>query len=213
MSAADFLLSPEVQKILQTVFSEPTGQFSVEVLSKKTKLAATDVTRTLEHLVKNHILNLRSTDDDEVTLVSVNTSFVFYAELRRIALKSFAAAEPIRKMLRRKFKASVVRAFLLGEDDAANVELLVVHGELVPDQSAMSAACRQLSSAIGRHLKVHVISHGTYESLSARDALGARLAAPSAFEIIVPGDTRAELPNGHEGPLQAAWKRLTALAR
>lgn len=213
MSAADFLLSPEVQKLLQTVLSEPTKQFSVDALSKKTKLVTTDVTRTLEHLVESGIFKRHSTGTDEVDLVSVNTSFIFYAELRRIALKSFAAAEPIRKMLRSKFKASVVRAFLLGEDDAGNVELLVVHGELVPDQSDMIAACRHLSASIGRHLKVHVISHSKYASLTPRDALGEKLAGYSAFEIIGQRDTRAKLPSEREGLLEGARRRLAALTR
>lgn len=213
MSAADFLLSPEVQKLLTTVLSEPTKQFSVDALSKKAKLVTTDVTRTLEHLVESGILKRHSTGTDEVDLVGLNTSFIFYAELRRIALKSFAAAEPIRKMLRGKFKESVLRAFLLGEDDVGNVELLVVHGELVPDQSDMSAACRRLSASIGRHLNVHVISHYKYASLSPRDALGAKLAGPTTFEIIGQGDTKAKLPSGREGLLEVARKRLAALTR
>lgn len=213
MSAADFLLSPEVQKLLQTVLSEPTKQFSVDALSKKTKLVTTDVTGTLEHLVESGILKRHSTGTDEVDLVSVNTSFIFYAELRRIALKSFAAAEPIRKMLRSKFKASVLHVYVLQEDDEANVELLVVHGELVPDQSEMAAACRRLSTSIGRHLTVHVISHSKYLSLTPRDALGAKLLAQSAFEIIGEGGTKAKAPAQRQGLLQSARRRLASLAR
>lgn len=213
MSSADFLLSPEVQKLLQVLFSEPQTHFSADALSKRTKLSAADVTNTLEHLIKSGILTVHGTASDVPEAFSVNTSFIFYAELRRIALKSFAAGEPIRKMLRSKFKASVLRAFLLGEDDAGNVELLVVHGELVPDQSDMSAACRRLSASIGRHLKVHVISDTKYTSLTPRDALRAKLAGPSAFEIICKGDTKAKPQVEREGLLQIARKRLAALTK
>ena len=204
MSAADFLLSPEVQKLLQAFFSEPMNPFSAEALSKKSKLSAADVTTTLEHLTKSGILNRHSAGKDETDAFSANTSFVFYPELRRIALKSFAAAEPIRQMLRGKFKASVVRAFLLGEDGDGNVELLVVHGELVPNQSDMSAACQRLSTSLGRHLNVHVISHYKYASLTPRDALGAKLAGPATFEIIGQGDTKASFRVG----AQAFWRLL-----
>lgn len=212
MSSADFLLSPEVQKLLQVLFSEPQKQFSADALAKRTRLSAGDVTNTLEHLSKSGILRRHRTADDEAGAVSVDTSFVFYAELRHIALKSFAAAEPIRKMLRTKFKTSVLRAFILGEDDDCNVELLVVHGELVPDQSDMATACRRLSASMGRQLTVHVISHSRYTSLTPRDALGAKLAASSAFEIIGDGDTKAKAPTQGEGLLQSARRKLTALA-
>lgn len=213
MSSADFLLSPEVQKLLQVLFSEPGKQFSTDALAKTTRLSVADVAQTVGHLIKSGILTLHETAGDGAETVSVDTSFVFYAELRRISLKSFAAAEPIRKMLRTKFKTAVMRAFILGEDGEANVELLVVHGEVVPDQVDMSVACRRLSAALGRHLTVHVISHGKYVSLTARDALGAKLAASSAFEIIGEGDTKAKAPTQRQGLLQSARKRLASFAR
>jgi hypothetical protein len=213
MSAADFLLAPEVQKLLQVVFSEPGKRFSAETLAKKTKLDADDVARTQEHLVKSGILNQHKAKDDEAEAVSVNTSFVFYAELKSIALKSFAAAEPIRAMLRSKFKSSVLRAFVLGEDEDGTLELLVVHGQLVPVESEMSAACRKLSASIGRHLQVHVISSGKYAALTARDALGAKLASGSVIEVIAEGDTKAKPPAEREGLLQSARKKLAALTR
>lgn len=213
MSSADFLLSPEVQKLLQVLLSQPRKQFSTDALARITKLDTAVVADTLEHLTKGGILKRHPVSHDAAGEVSVDPGFIFYPEFRRIALKSFAAAEPVRKMLRAKFRSSVLRAFVLGEDDDCNVELLVVHGEMVPDRSAMSAACRRLSASIGRHLTVHVISHAKYASLTPRDALGVKLAAAGAFEIIGEGDTRATAPARPEGLLQSARKRLAALAR
>ena len=211
MSAADFLLAPEVQKLLQVVFSEPRKQFSVDALAKKTKLEAADICRTQEHLIKSGILTRLAADDGATEAVSANTAFIFYTELRSIALKSFAAAEPIRAMLRSKFKHSVVNAFVLGEDNDATVELLVVHGQLVPDKSDMAAACRKLSTSTGRHLKVHVISLAKHASLKPQDCLGAKLASPCAFEIVSRGDTKAKLPGERQGFLKSAKNTLAAL--
>ncbi|CAN5309732.1 hypothetical protein BH10PSE18_BH10PSE18_29660 [soil metagenome] len=213
MSAADFLLAPEVQKLLRVVFSEPDKPFTIAALSKATKLDAGDVVRTQAHLVDSGILNLHKADSEEGDSVSANTSFIFYAELRRIAIKSFAAAEPIRAMLRSKFKSSVLRAFVLGEDEQGVLELLVVHGQLVPDESDMSAACRKLSASIGRHLKVHVISSNNYAALTARDYLGVKLANGAAIEVIGEGDTKAKPQVERKGLLQSARKKLAALAR
>ncbi|MDM0078938.1 hypothetical protein QTH90_31350 [Variovorax sp. J2P1-59] len=213
MSAADFLLSPEVQKLLKIVFAQPNSKFSVGELAKKTKLDAGDVERTQEHLIGSGILSRHNANEDETSTVSVNTSFVFYRELRSIALKSFAAAEPIRAMLRSKFKNSVLRAFLLGEDTDATVELLVVHGELVPDESEMAAACQKLSASIGRHLKVQVISGKRFAVLAARDNLHLKLEAGSVVELIAEGDTKAKPSIDRGGLLQSARNRLAALAR
>ena len=214
MSAADFLLAPEVQKLLKAVFAKPAARFSVNELAKAARLDAQEVERTLEHLVKNGILSRHKAEADEPETVGANASFVFYGELRSIALKSFAAAEPIRTMLRSKFKDSVLRAFLLGEDGDATVELLVVHGDRVPDESEMSAACQKLSKSLGRHLKVHVISARKYAAaLSGHDGLGQKLAAPACLEVIAEGDTKARPPAERAGLIESARKKLAALGR
>lgn len=212
MSAADFLFSPEVQKLLKVVFAEPARAFSIGELAKKTKLDAAEVERTQEHLINGGVLAQRKASEDQPEGVGANASFVFYNEFRSIALKSFAGAEPIRAMLRSKFKDSVMRAFILGEDEGATIELLVVHGQLVPDESAMSAACQKLSASIGRHLKVHVISARRHGALTPRDDLGHRLSSASVIEIIAAGDTKAKPPVEREGLLQSARKKLVALA-
>jgi hypothetical protein len=213
MGAADFLLAPEVQKLLQLVFSRPDAQFTARDIAKACKLDVDDVERTQEHLVRCGILTRCKSATDETAAVRANPAFIFYSELRSIALKSFAAAEPVRAMLRSKFRRSVLRAYLLGEDLQGTVELLVVHGREVPDEEAMSAACRKLSASMGRHLQVHVISGQKFVSLSARDELGRKLASASALELIAEGDTKAKQALESEGLLEMARKRLAALAR
>jgi hypothetical protein len=213
MGAADFLLAPEVQKLLQLVFSRPNTQLTTGEIAKVCKLDVDDVERTQQHLVQCGILTRCKLATDETEAVRANTAFVFYAELRSIALKSFAAAEPIRAMLRSKFRKSVLRAYLLGEDVQGTVEVLVVHGREVPDEKIMSVACRKLSASIDRHLEVHVISGQKFASLSARDNLGRKLASASALELIAEGDSKAKQAVGREGLLDLARKTLGALVR
>jgi hypothetical protein len=169
--------------------------------------------RTLEHLVGSGILKRQKPKADGSDTLTLDRSFVFHDELRSIALKSFAAAEPLRSMLRSKFKDSVLRAFLLGEDKDGTVELLVVHGQSIPDEAAMAAACQKLSKTIHRHLKVHVISNHRFNSLAVRDPLASKLAAAGALEIIALGDTKAQPPVERVGLLQSAKKKLATLSR
>ncbi len=213
MSAADFLLSPAVQQLMRVVYADPDRLFSASELAQRTKQAPDAVEQTLQHLVTSGILARQKVPAGEPEAVKVDLSFIFYRELRSIALKSFAAAEPIRAMLRAKFKDSVVRAFILGEDEDNVIEVLIVHGAVVPDQAAMAAACQKLSKTLHRHLQVHVISMARFNGLTGRDALAAKLAAASTFEIIAPKDTKAQLPVERLGLLQSAKKKLAALSR
>jgi DNA-binding Lrp family transcriptional regulator len=210
MSAADFLFAPEVQKLLMVAYAAPDQPFSSSELAQRSKLAPDDVARTLEHLVGSGILKRHKPKADEAESVSIDRAFLFHDELRSIALKSFAAAEPVRAMLRGKFKDSVLRAFILGEDKDGSLELLVVHGQLMPDEAAMTAACRKLSKNIHRHLKMHVISNARFNGLAPRDPLAPK---PSALEIIELGDTKARLPAERVGLLQSARKKLATLSR
>ncbi|WP_219216860.1 MarR family transcriptional regulator [Variovorax boronicumulans] len=211
MSAADFLLSPAVQKLMQVLYAAPDQLFSASELAQRTKQERSEVDAIVEHLVRSGLLAKQQTSADQPETVKVDRSFVFHRELRSIALKSFAAAEPIRHMLRSKFKNAVVRAFVLGEHDDNTIEILVVHGAVMPDEASMAAACKKLSKSLHRHLQVHVISSDRLDGLTSRDALAIRLAAASAFEIIAPGDTKAVLPTQRPGLLQSAKKKLASL--
>lgn len=210
MSAADFLFAPEVQKLLMVAYAAPDQPFSSSELAQRTKLAPDDVARTLEHLVGSGILKRHKPKADEAEAVSIDRAFLFHDELRSIALKSFAAAEPVRAMLRSKFKDSVLRAFVLNEDKDGTLELLVVHGQLTPDEAAMKAACQKLSKNIHRHLKVHVIPNARFNGFTPRDPL---MPKPSALEVIKLGDTKAQPPVEKVGLLQSAKKKLATLSR
>jgi len=213
MSAADFLLSPVIQKILKVVYAGADSSLSVKDLAKATRLEEAEAQQAVEHLAASAILTRHHAQGDRPETFSVNVQFVFHDELRSIALKSFAAAEPLRSMLRSKFKDSVLRAFVLGEDGAGTVEVLIVHGRTAPEQAAMSQAIHKLSKAIGRNLALQVIAPARYSALSARDPLHARLAAGSVLEIIQPRDSKVPVPMQKTGLLQRAKKTLAALAR
>ncbi|WPG39979.1 hypothetical protein [Variovorax sp. EBFNA2] len=205
-----------MQKLLMVAYAAPDQPLTSSELARRSKLDPADVARTLEHLVGSGILKKhrpKADPTESVETVEINRAFVFHDELRRIAMKSFAAAEPVRAMLRAKFKDSVVRAFVLGVEEDGTLELLVVHGELTPDETAMKAACQKLSKNIHRHLKVHVISNARFNGLMPRDPLASKLAAASVIEVIALGDTKARLPVEKIGLLQSAKKRLATLSR
>lgn len=220
MSAADFLFSPAVQAILKMAFAEPTRAFAAEEFARQAKLALPEVESTLAHLVTSGVLAQAATAEDLPPAYSANTSFVFYAELRRIAFKSFAAAEPLRAMLRSKFRGQVERAFLLGEDPAAQVlSLLLVHGEEAPEKSELDQALKKLvkTRAVHQHVHALVMPAARLNALPRTDPLHAQLAADTCIDISPAPIKRKPALRTVDAPpvglLEKARRRLAGLAR
>lgn len=215
MSAADFLFSPAVQAILKAVFAEPDRAFAAEDFARLAKLALPEVEATLAHLVASGVLTQAATEDGHPVAYSANTSFVFYAELRRIAFKSFAAAEPLRAMLRSKFRGQVERAFVLGEDPATQtLGLLIVHGEQMPEKAELDQALKKLvkTRALHQHVQALVMPAARFHALRAGDALHAQLAADTCVDISPPPPRKPAPAARPAGLLERARRRLAAFA-
>lgn len=213
MGAADFLLSPAVQAILQISFAEPGRAFTVDELAALSRREAQEIEACVTHLLRAGVLRAADGAATGPAQVVADTAFVFHAELRRIALKSFAAAEPLRAMLQARFRSEVQRAFVLGEaPHSGHVELLLVHGQSVPDRAALAAALQRLlaSGALRQHVQVEVIGERRFAALRPGDALHARLASSACCDISpTPARrTKAMAPPPRPGLLERARRRL-----
>lgn len=212
MSAADFLLSPAVQTLLKCVFAEPARQFSIPDIAQAAKTEVAELEQILQHLLDNGVLARGSPTDHGAETFGANTAFVFYPELRRIALKSFAAAEPLRAMLRSKFRGSVLRAFSLGEEPASGtLGLLLVHGEVVPEKETLDLALKKLlkTGAIRQHVQAHVMSERHFEALKPGDLLHAQLSADTCVDISLAGVRKAKSPPAPTSLFEKARRRLS----
>lgn len=211
MARADFLLSACVQAILKISFAEPARAFGPAELAKLARCDLPEVEQCVAHLLDSSVLARADAATPQDTLVVANTAFVFYPELRRIALKSFAAAEPLRAMLQSRFRAEVLRAFVLGEDAATGqTDLLLVHGPTAPDKGALEAALHRLlaTGAIRQHVQAQVIAERRFAALRPGDALHMRLASDSCVDISPTPPRRAKAPAPRPGLLERARRRL-----
>jgi hypothetical protein len=215
MGAADFLLSPAVQQLLQAMLAEPAKQFAAADLAKLCKLELPQVQETLTHLLDNGVLLRGEAREGQPETVGIDQGFVFYPELRRIARKSFAGAEPLRAMLQSKFRATVQRAFLLGEDaETGALNLLLVYAEVAPEREALDQALRKLlkSGALRQHVQADVVPARRFEALKRGDALHARLAADGCIDISPTGPKKSRAAAAPPmGFLQRARQRLGGL--
>lgn len=215
--AADFLFSPAVQELLKAVLAEPARQFTVAQAAAQSRMDVAEVEPLIAHLLAAGVL--ASSMEGEARTVRADTAFVFYPELRRIALKSFAAAEPLRAMLRTRFRGTVSQAFVLGEDAGSGmVDLLLVYEDAPPDRDALDRALRRLlqSGALRQHVQVQVLPRKQVDALRPGDALRARLAADSCTDISPPPARRPKAAPASVAPtglLARARQRLARLGR
>lgn len=219
MGSADFLLSPLVQQLLKAVLADPAQAFSVAELATFAKAELAQVEQTTAHLVASGVLLREISTAGEIEMLRANTAFVFYAELRRIALKSFAAAEPLGAMLRSKFRGAVSRAFVLGEDGSGALQLLLVYGQSAPDKALLDQALRRLlkSGAIRQHVQVDVITERRFDARKPGDAWHTLLASDLCVDIS-PAAAGKPKPKAAQAPapmglLAKARRRLAGFGR
>lgn len=215
-SAADFLLSPAVQAILKVVLASPAQRYAATELAQLARLDLADIAQTLPPMVQSGMLLETPSQEADTAMFGANTAFLFYPELRRIALKSFAAAEPLRAMLQSKFRATVLHAFLLGEDPASGtLHLLLVYGDVAPERAQLDLALKKLlkSGAIRQHVQTDVLPEKRFHVLRRAATLRTRLAAPDCIDISPASARKAKPAPAPVGLLERARRGLTALGR
>lgn len=221
MGIADFLLSLEVQELLKTAYARPAEPFTASDVPKAGRADPAAFDLALEHLLAQRVLLPGPVAKDSAdgnarpATYLANTGFLFYPELRRMALKSFAAAEPLRQMLRTKFRRAVRQAWILGENiGAGTVSVLIVHGEQMPDPAELDAALRKLlkSGRMRMHLEVQVLSEAAFRRQRPVEPLRSRLAGEGCVELVVPDPAQADAGTVPRGLLARARHRLAALS-
>lgn len=221
MGSADFLLSLEVQELLKTAYARPAEPFAANEVSKAGRADPAAFELALEHLLAQRVLLPGPAPEDGAegdtrpATYQANTDFIFYPELRRMALKSFAAAEPLCQMLRTKFRRAVRQAWILGDNVAAGtVSVLVVHGEQMPEPAELDAALRKLlkSGRMRMHLEVQVLSEAAFRRQRQVEPLRSRLTGDGCIELVAPDKAQADAGTAPRGLLARARHRLAALS-
>jgi hypothetical protein len=221
MGSADFLLSLEVQELLKTAYARPAEPFTASEVSKAGRADPAAFELALEHLLAQRVLLTGpaprdgAEGDTRPATYQANTGFIFYPELRRMALKSFAAAEPLRQMLRTKFRRAVRQAWIVSENVAAGtVSVLVVHGEQMPEPAELDAALRKLlkSGRMRMHLEVQVLSEAAFRRQRQLEPLRSRLSSDGCVELVVPDKAQADAGKAPRGLLALARHGLAALS-
>ncbi len=130
MSAADFLFTPSMQRVLGVAFADPEHSFTLNELLAHAGGGNGGGQRQIERLLAAGVLQ-EGPRRARQRCIKVNTTFFLYPELRAIVSKSFGLAEPLRAVLA-PFHTQIDEAFVFGsvakgtDTHASDIDLIVV---------------------------------------------------------------------------------------
>jgi predicted nucleotidyltransferase len=185
MSAADFLFTPSMQRVLGLVFLDPEQTFTLNDLLAQAGGGRGGGQKQIERLLVAGVLE-EGPRRARQRCIKVNTHFFLYSELRGIVLKSFGLAEPLRKALE-PFTSQIDEAFVFGsvakgsDTHRSDIDLIVVG-----DAPFMSVTQAMLEAgyALGRPVHVNVYGADEWARLQQTDPVLAQISGASKIRVL-----------------------------
>ncbi|MBC7610358.1 MAG: nucleotidyltransferase domain-containing protein [Polaromonas sp.] len=184
MSAADFLFTPSMQRVLAQVFVEPEQSFTLNELLVQAGGGRGGGQKQIERLLASGVLQ-EGPRRARQRSIKVNTGFFLYPELRGIVLKSFGLAEPLRSALK-PFETQIDEAFVFGSvakgTDTHNSDIdLIVVGDA--PLMAMTDAMLEAGKSLGREVHLNLYGSDEWAKLKQVDPVLAQISEASKIRI------------------------------
>ena len=185
MSAADFLFTPSMQRVLALVFVDSEQSFTLNELLTRAGGGRGGGQRQIEQLLAAGVLD-EGPRRSRQRSIKVNMSFFLYPELRGIVLKSFGLAEPLRAALK-PFEAQIDEAFVFGSvakgTDTHNSDIdLIVVGDA--PLMAMTDALLEVGTFLGRPVHLSLYGADEWAELRRADPVLAQISEASKIGIL-----------------------------
>ena len=185
MSAADFLFTLSMQKVLRLTFANPGQSFTLNELLAHAGGGNGGGQRQIERLLAAGVLQ-EGPRRARQRSIHVNTAFFLYPELRAIVQKSFGLAEPLRQALQ-PFADQIDEAFVFGsiakgtDTHGSDIDLIVV-GD-VP-LMALTEAMLQAQTTLGRPVHVNLYGAQEWAQLRQTDPVLAQISDATQIRIL-----------------------------
>ena len=185
MSAADFLLTPGMQKVLGLVFSHPERGFTLNELLARAGGGHGSSQRQIERLITAGVLE-EGPRRARQRCIKANTGYFLYPELRSIALKSFGLAEPLLDALK-PFEPEIQECFVFGsvakgtDTHHSDIDLIVVGDAPL---MALTDAMFNVEQEIGRAIHLSLYAPAEWASLKQTDPVLAQISEASKIRIL-----------------------------
>lgn len=185
MSAADFLFTPSIQRVLGVVLAQPDKAFTLQELLRLAASGRGSTQQQIDRLVEAGVLTEEPRRGRQRS-IKANTQFFLYPELRSIAHKTFGLTEPLRSALA-AFAGQIERAFLFGSvakgSDSAqsDIDLLVVGTAPMLD---LAEALHELEQRLGRTIHLSLYEPAEWQTLTSTDPVLAQIANGPQLTLI-----------------------------
>jgi predicted nucleotidyltransferase len=185
MGAADFLFTPPVQRVLAAALAHPEREYTLQDLLARAAAGRGGGQKQIEGLLQAGILKEGERRGRQRS-IRANTEHFLYPELRSIARKSFALAEPLAAALQ-PFAAEIASAFVFGsvakgtDTERSDVDLMVIgNASLLPVTEALHTTEQELGRAI--HLSLYAPEE--WRDLVAHDPVVAQIANGPRLQVL-----------------------------
>lgn len=190
MSAADFLFTPAVQRVLRAIYADTSKSFALNELLRIARSGKGSTQKQIDRLVLSGVL-LEEPRRGAQRSLRANTEFFLYPELRSITAKSFGLVEPLREVLT-PFKDEISDAFVFGsvatgtDSHKSDIDLIVVGTAPFLELSECLLSAEQ---RLGRAIHLNLYSAPEWRSLRESDPVLSQISNSSKLEIIRNAET------------------------
>ncbi len=184
MSAADFLFTPGMQRVLAATLLHPGRAYTMQELLTLAASGRGNTQRQIDKLLASGVLE-EEPRRGRARSIRANTGFFLYPELSSIARKSFALTEPLERALR-PFAAGIRQAFVFGsvakgtDTEHSDVDLIVIGA--VP-LLALNEAMHRVERGLGRAVHLSLYEPDEWHALLDKDPVMAQIAQGPRLEL------------------------------
>ena len=185
MGLADFLFTPTLQKVLGATLFHPDRSFTLRELLRLADSGRGSAQKQIERLINSGVL-LEDERRGSQRSIRVNTEFIFYAELRSIARKSFSVVEPLKEALA-PFASNISSAFVFGSiakstDSAkSDIDLIVIGQVSLPE---LSDALYEAETKLMRPVNFSLYEPEEWTNLVESDTVIAQIANGVTLKVV-----------------------------
>ncbi len=186
MSLADFLFTPTLQRVLQTVLLSPERTFTLTQLLHAAGPGRGNTVKQIDRLVEVGVLQ-EAPREGRNRRISANPAFELYPELVSIMRKTFGIKEPIAELLA-PHQTHIQEAFIYGssatgaERHGSDIDLMVIADDAL-DYAALKTEALQLSQSLAREINLTVYGPKEWTRLQQQDSIVQAIAQGPKLEI------------------------------
>lgn len=191
LSAADFLFTPSVQRVLAATLPHPQRAYTLQELLALAASGRGNTQTQIERLLEAGVL-VEEPRRGRQRSIRANAEFFLYPELCSILRKTFGVADPLREALK-PFAGQIEQAFVFGsvakgsDTQRSDVDLLVVGTATL---LALSEAILKAEQTLGRAIHLSLYEPEEWRELVASDPVVSQIDQGPKLRLLPDDQTR-----------------------